>query len=60
MFLQQIVMMKTGYYTIMWNRRDHGASEMNYHVAEGSVWALAWPVCIGRMSPTKAALRAPF
>ena len=24
-------MMKSGYCTIMWNGRDHGASEMNYH-----------------------------
>ena len=23
--------MKSGYCTIMWNRRDHGASEMNHH-----------------------------
>ena len=36
MFLQQIVMMKTGYYTIMWNRRDRGASEMNYHKSHQS------------------------
>ena len=24
-------MVKSGYCNIMWNRRDHGASEMNHH-----------------------------
>ncbi|KAF6099802.1 hypothetical protein HJG60_011534 [Phyllostomus discolor] len=29
-FLKQIVM-KSGYFTIMWNERDRGASEMSHH-----------------------------
>ena len=34
--------MKSGYCTIMWNRRDHGASEINHHQPHQR------PICIQR------------